>query len=82
MLRPFAAGILASVPPPASFFLLLLLLLLQSLWSQPVGFKDTMDMVNTLKNAGLGSLELFCMVSSIILIGCGVTCCDVARLLL
>jgi hypothetical protein len=28
-----------------------------------VGFKDTMDMVNTLKNAGLGSLELFCMVS-------------------
>jgi hypothetical protein len=22
-----------------------------------------MDMVNTLKNAGLGSLELFCMVS-------------------
>lgn len=28
----------------------------------PVGFKDTMDMVNTLRNAGLGSLELFCMV--------------------
>lgn len=27
----------------------------------PTGFKDTMDMVKTLKTAGLGSLELFCM---------------------
>lgn len=27
----------------------------------PVGFKDSFDMISTLKNAGLGSLELFCM---------------------
>lgn len=30
----------------------------------PVGFKDSFDMIKTLKNAGLGSLELFCMVSN------------------
>jgi hypothetical protein len=46
----------------------MLLMLLHHSCPQPVGFKDTMDMVNTLKNAGLGSLELFCMVSGMVVV--------------